>query len=539
MERRLYYITLISMVTGVILSCFLFWLFYQVETKSIQREFESEVIKKADAITKVMELHFEALYNVKLAYDNYGPLEPNEFTVLASTTLARYPNIQALEWIPRVTDNQRSEREAQAAQRIPGFMFTERVASGEMVRATDRMAYYPVYYLEPVAGNEAALGYDLGSNSLRLDAIHRARDSGEMQLSQGLKLVQAGNEADGLLSFIPVYRTASPSSLKQRRESLLGFVLGVFRLGEILTAAYIPGEEAIMRYSLIDVGMPTDSQVLLRQPQSDKPLIGLFDSFSYSRSVLELGGRRWVLEALPTIAYYSQKRTLVPWLVFAGSVVFFVFVTGLGYVTMKRNMVFLQKIDTKNQELHIANATLERLTKIDGLTGIANRRHFDEFYEQEFRRALREEQPIALLVIDIDYFKQFNDTYGHQAGDRCLKLVANELKQVLKRPADMIARIGGEEFGILLPNTTDGEVVAKKCLTAIERLAIEHLGAGDQAVITISIGVVSAESVHGHTIDSLFNTADVALYQAKRAGRNRVRAIKVHRPLSAETASLC
>lgn len=539
MERRLYFITLFSILMGIVLSCLLFGLFYQVETTNIQREFEAEVEKKSDAITKEMELHFEALYSIKLAYDNYGQLGPDDFSTLATTTLIRHSTIQALEWIPIVKGYQRASVEGEAATRIPGFVFTERVATGEMVRATARPVYYPVYYLEPIAGNEAALGYDLGSNTVRLDAIHRARDTGGLQLSEGLKLVQANDEQRGLLSFIPVYQIVSPQTVQQRQETLLGFVLGVFKLDEILSATYVSGEEEKMMYTLIDVGAPADNKVLYKQFNLGNQQQSLETEYSYTHSVLDRGGRRWVLEATPTKAYFAKKRTETPWIVFAVGNVFFSMSIWFGFITMKRNKVILQEIDIKNKELNEANTKLERMTKTDGLTGIANRRFFDEYLEQEFRRVQREDKPIALLIIDIDYFKAFNDTYGHQAGDRCLRLVATEIERVLKRPADMVARIGGEEFGILLPNTTNGEVVAKQCRAVVERLSIEHRGAKEVAFVTVSIGAISAESVKGHTTDTLFNTADAALYQAKKAGRNRVRAIKLHAELPAVMATQC
>ncbi|MCW8329706.1 diguanylate cyclase [Photobacterium sp. SDRW27] len=539
MERRLYYITLFSVMTGIVLSCLLFGLFYQVETKNIQQQFQAEVDKKADAITQAMELHFEALYSLRLAYDNYGLLGHDEFLSLAETIISRHPSIQALEWIPRVPDSERANIEAQLSEGNPNLFFTERVASGEMVRASDRSVYYPVHFIEPMAGNEAALGYDLGSNALRLDVIHRARDTGTLQLSEGLKLVQANDEHSGLLSFIPVYQMVSPQSVQHRRDTLVGFVLGVFKLGEILSETYIRGEEDIMEFKLIDIGASTDNKVLFKQPNIDAPEQLLELDFRYTHSVLDLGGRRWVIEATPTQTYFAQKRTQTPWAVFAVGIFFFGLSSWFGLVTMRQNKLFLEEIDIKNQALNQANAKLERLTKTDGLTGIANRRFFDEYFEQEFRRAQREDKPIALLVIDIDYFKEFNDAYGHQAGDRCLRLVASELERVLKRPADMIARIGGEEFGVLLPNTTNGEVVAKQCRTIVERLSIEHCGAGELAFVTVSIGAVSAESARGQTADTFFNTADSALYQAKKAGRNRVRAIKVRRELTADLASLC
>ncbi|MGF1700406.1 diguanylate cyclase [Photobacterium makurazakiensis] len=519
----------------------LFKLFYQVETSNIQRQFESDTQEKVDALSQEIALHLEVLHSIKVAFDNSGVLEPSAFSSIAQSSILRHQNIQALEWIPRVTEEQRQTFEQQAGVRVPNFKFTERVASGEMVTASVRNEYYPVYYVEPVNGNEAAIGFDLGSNAIRLNAIVSATDSGKIQISEGVKLVQSGTESAsfGLLILLPVYETVSPQTVKKRRESLLGFVLGVYNLTDILANTLQDAETKGMAFKLIDVGASDANKVLFNNKLTDSEHLMPENQFIVSKSVLEDGGRRWVFEAIPTKLYFTSKRTKLPLMVFAVGVLVFGLSMFYGFIIMKRNHQILLSLDVKNKALDEANKKLERLTKTDVLVGIANRRYFDESLEREFMRASRDGRPLALMVIDIDYFKAFNDTYGHQAGDRCLRIVAGELERVLKRPADMLARIGGEEFGIILPNTTNGEVVAKQCRQVIERLAIAHSGSKVSDVVTVSIGVVTLYTLTDQTIDSMFNHADVALYQAKNSGRNCVRAMKVAKPLPETVAGLC
>ncbi len=170
---------------------------------------------------------------------------------------------------------------------------------------------------------------------------------------------------------------------------------------------------------------------------------------------------------------------------------------------------------------------LAALALTDGLTGIANRRAFDEALDREWRRTLREGSQISLLLLDIDHFKEFNDQYGHQVGDDCLRAVAAAVSEAV-RASDLVARYGGEEIAIILPNTeTAGAVeVAEKVRVAVEALRLSHEGDPDGGGwVTASVGAATALARHGGTMrmpESLLLAADNALYKAKHGGRNRV-----------------
>ena len=175
-------------------------------------------------------------------------------------------------------------------------------------------------------------------------------------------------------------------------------------------------------------------------------------------------------------------------------------------------------------ELAEANRRLQALAVQDGLTGLANRRAFDEALAKEHRRARREKKPLSLVMIDVDRFKAFNDRYGHPAGDDCLRRVAAAIAETAGRPGDIAARYGGEEFAVLLPDTDEAtaEVVAERILQAVGDLNIRH-EANFEGVITISAGVASVEpaEVSGEP-EALIHNADQALYRAKDGGRNAV-----------------
>lgn len=167
---------------------------------------------------------------------------------------------------------------------------------------------------------------------------------------------------------------------------------------------------------------------------------------------------------------------------------------------------------------------LEQLSLIDGLTGIANRRHFDETLEKEWRLALANDNMISLILLDIDFFKKFNDHYGHLVGDDCLRKVVKVLIEALKRDGDFLARYGGEEFAVILPSTSMEKAwnISERLRTNVESLKIAHQESKVSEYVTVSIGVATIKANGNMAPDRLIEKADYALYQAKHEGRNRV-----------------
>ena len=167
---------------------------------------------------------------------------------------------------------------------------------------------------------------------------------------------------------------------------------------------------------------------------------------------------------------------------------------------------------------------LRRLVFLDGLTGVFNRRYFDQQIATEWSRAQRSNEPLSLILLDVDFFKLYNDRYGHQAGDDALRVVADTLKSALKRPADLVARFGGEEFACILPETAfdDALVIANQLEQKIRDLAIPHQSSTVDAVITISVGLATRINNTGSDATDLIGLADSLLYKAKHTGRGRV-----------------
>jgi len=183
-----------------------------------------------------------------------------------------------------------------------------------------------------------------------------------------------------------------------------------------------------------------------------------------------------------------------------------------------------QELVESNQKLDKANERLKYLSYVDELTGINNRRYLYESLGKEWKRATRSSLPLSLIMIDIDFFKKYNDIYGHLKGDGCLMEIAGALRRALKRPADFIARYGGEEFVVVLPDTNiEGAThVADSLRRIVEEMNIEHDEAVTGKTVTISLGVASTIPEQLDSYNGLLKAADEALYKAKQEGRNRV-----------------
>ncbi|MDO8989394.1 MAG: diguanylate cyclase [Sideroxyarcus sp.] len=213
---------------------------------------------------------------------------------------------------------------------------------------------------------------------------------------------------------------------------------------------------------------------------------------------IEVGGDDYLLKPVSEVVLHAKVRAMQR------------------LVEMQRSLVYL------TQQLNAANKELQRLSTTDGLTGIPNRRMFDELSIREWRRCERMKKPIALVMLDIDNFKLFNDEYGHQAGDDCLRAVAAQVARAAPRAADLAARYGGEEFVLVLGETdADGaRWVAENVRQHVSELGILH--ATPSRRVTISCGVSSILPQSGQSLETLLRSADRALYQAKEAGRDKV-----------------
>ncbi|MDW7672533.1 MAG: diguanylate cyclase [Bacillota bacterium] len=196
----------------------------------------------------------------------------------------------------------------------------------------------------------------------------------------------------------------------------------------------------------------------------------------------------------------------------------------IDYIIKPYNAAIVKARVRNHLELKRYRDLLKNASHVDGLTGIANRRRFDETIETEWKRAFRDRKPLSLLMVDIDFFKPYNDAYGHLAGDECLRKIAATLADSLKRPGDLAARYGGEEFACVLPgvDASGAQKIARRIQAAIQELAIPHRGAATHTHVTASIGAATLMPAGRGGWENLVAQADKALYQAKKQGRDRM-----------------
>lgn len=480
---------------------------YNEETQAIASQFQADIERRAVIFEREVLLNLEALYALKAAMDVLPGMHSERFRALTQGIVTRSPAIQAYAWAPVVTADKLRRYEDLQQRITPGLRLTERDQQGQSVPVLTRPWYVPVQFIEPLDKNRAALGFDLASEPSRLIALETARDTGQLAATAGIKLVQEPDNQQGFLVFAPLYQ-GQPETLEQRRATHYGFINVVFRVGQLATQATGLGENSSLLFQVIDT---TESQPNLLYSNANQDDSRWASGLRFQKQLNILAGRTWRIEAMPSQTYIDRRRGYLPALVMVSGGLFIALMVIYALMHLSRNSA-----------LNAAKAMMERISLTDGLTDLANRRHFDQFLDQEWARAKRLSTPLTLIMLDIDHFKPFNDHYGHPAGDECLREVSRILESVVRRPTDLVARYGGEEFAIVLPDTDSITLVAEACRAAIEAARIEHRLSEVSDVVTVSVGACSLIPGPTTSLEQLKKQSDAALYRAKHAGRNTV-----------------
>jgi len=322
--RRYRHVALVLLL-GVVLTSIVFNTEQNEHQARTQAEFQSQAETFGAAIQKGIERNLEVLESIGGLYAASSKVERQDFRAFVMGPLSRHQEIQALSWNNLVKDSDRASYEA-ATQNdgSPSFQITERKAKGQMERAERRAEYISVAYIEPLKGNEAAVGFDVASNPTRLKALERSRDTGEMVATSRITLVQETQEQFGILILKPVYKIGTPhETVEQRRQNLSGFAVGVFRIGDMVEAALRDLPKGSFNMQLDDETAPVDERALyLHQARvSDGPADELqfrVRDKLFLRTPLEMPGRQWSLLISPTPEFLSARASWEPWGVLAG-----------------------------------------------------------------------------------------------------------------------------------------------------------------------------------------------------------------------------
>jgi diguanylate cyclase (GGDEF)-like protein len=241
----------------------------------------------------------------------------------------------------------------------------------------------------------------------------------------------------------------------------------------------------------------------------------------YSIAWLVMAVSVWIFQTNTTLAFSNIINGFI-------MACLALFTSKMIYFNRLQEFLNLRVIEQQQEELQRSNVQLERLSYRDSLTDLPNRRYFDDYISRQWMMAARKKEALSLIMIDMDYFKQYNDTYGHLAGDECLITVVSTLNKLIKRPYDLLVRYGGEEFLVVLPQTMlpGARYLAENMRSVVAELQIEH-PCSAFGHLTISLGVAESYPTGKNGPEVLIAVADEALYEAKKAGRNQVCWIKV------------
>jgi CHASE1-domain containing sensor protein len=291
-------------IVVICLSIAIFFTLWRLENQNAKASFDIVAQERFDALESNVTLTLHSLVSLGAFYDSSISVERAEFARFAQDLLARDNAIQALEWIPRTPNRLRADRENSAHRDgFPSFLITERLPQGQLARAGDRDEYFPVFFVEPLNGNQKALGFDLASDAVRNEALRRSAATGSLVATGRVRLVQETADQYGFLVFRPVYQGGiQPLTAKDRRERLVGFILAAFRIGDIIEkAGAVTNAASGLHVAVFDADAKRGERLLYPKGALFDGVGDLASGFSLIREI-PVAGRRWVMTAYPASA---------------------------------------------------------------------------------------------------------------------------------------------------------------------------------------------------------------------------------------------
>jgi len=451
---------------------------YQNDKNDFDRVQNDDAARAARQAEAVAALSVGKLSTAAAIVQTQGKVNRHEFRVIGRSLLGDGA-LDGAAYVPRVAASQRA-----AFERSHGIEITERSVGPLLKRAAARPVYYPVTFgTSELEQPQRVQGFDLGSDPLRARVLRQAGDTGMAVATPLVRLLIGGT---GINVFRPIYEDgAQVKTPAERQRALRGFIAGSFRVHDVAAAALAV--------------LPKDATMQLRV--GDRPAFGPGGEFEDAAQVpIHIADRTWLL-ALQDPGGAPVGLPIA------------VAILGIALAALLASLVVSWNRGERMREL-------ERQASQDALTGLGNRRRFEEDLAAAMARSRRDGSTGALLMLDLDRFKQVNDSHGHPAGDQVIKEMAEILRK-RTRASDSLARLGGDEFAVILPRCSSQEA-----LIAAEAIADEirqHDSKNGRAPLTVSIGVAMFGEDPKASVATVVSDADAAMYAAKDDGRDAVR----------------
>lgn len=494
-------------ITCIALSATTRWYLYKQQQNSIISEFQKNASIQTISLHRSLTSNMIALDSLSIGFDNPKHLYYKKLEINAKKILESNKYIKVLAFTSKLQNSNRDKIEKQQQKTYPNFRVSEQIPTGGFTIAKKKSEYYPIYFIFPKFIAESVIGLDLSTSKNVLMALKSAEKTGHVNAT--LTYLNSNKSNKLLLEISPLYNKTTLQAS--------GFMLAFFNLDQIFNSVLSDDLDNV-DLKVIDNNTTTDKLLYHRGTN-----LSLESSLTYTVEIPdEYDSFNWSLTATPSTQYINHRQSRIPELVFILGLALSFILTAYLRILLNATRIVERLVKKKTLELKLANEQLTILNRTDALTEIFNRRYLNMMLEQEWSRAIRNKSILSFILIDIDFFKLYNDNYGHVKGDGCLRKVAQALASTISRPADICARYGGEEFAIILPETRKAKIVAERCRNAILELAIEHKYSLIANVITISIGVCSMLPKRDSNPNEIINVADQALYQAKVAGKNQI-----------------
>lgn len=488
------------------------------DSRALSQRFEQE----SDALTERLQRRLHAQTDAVMAVTRMKEIARSEdmgdYVRATSLWLDRYAGTQNFGWSPLVQDADRAHFEHRANQlhgtgMQPPYAIRGRDSDGGLFPANQTENYLPILFVEPLASNRSVLGLDVQILPATARAVKTAMQTGLAHVTEGIRLVQETGEQRGVVMYQAAFDNPDDSS---RPGRVLGVVSAVFRMDDVLRAALGALDPDYLTVCLLDPAAPAHNQRLTGHAGCSSELATKVRYFSSSS--VQFGERTWLFQVAAGPRFESHERGWIAWSTLTVSLlavtmlgVFLIMQTGHARRTE-------QLVVERTRELAHSNAGLQKLAMYDPLTGLANRLHWTAEVHKALDASRRHGDKMAVLFVDLDHFKNVNDSLGHSVGDLLLKAVAERLQACL-RVHDIMARQGGDEFVVMLSRLRQRSDAATVASKMVEQLTEPFVLNGHTVRASASVGVVLYEG-GDEDVETLLRHADLAMYQAKSAGRN-------------------